>query len=110
MRRSSNRRASTVFSGRRRRIAVLATLVTFGALVTVTQVSDASTRRRTLQRALAACENVQAPAPTKANWSTETKRGTYTTNGGRVTQHADDGAQAAPTKTQMRQRCRSEAM
>jgi hypothetical protein len=110
MRRSSYRRASSVFSGRRRLVAVLATLVTFGAIVTVTQVSDAGTRRRALQRALAACENVQVPTSSQRNWSTQTRRGTYTTNRGRVTHHADDGAQAAPTRTQMRQRCRNQAM
>jgi hypothetical protein len=40
-------RSSTRFSGRRRIVAAVATLVAFGGVVTVTQVSDASTKRGT---------------------------------------------------------------
>ena len=46
MRRSQYRRESKYskwFTGRRRIIAAVATLVAFGGIVTVTQVSDAST-------------------------------------------------------------------
>ena len=109
MRRSKYRRASspTWFSGRRRIIAAVATVVAFGGIVTVTQVSDASTKRST-QRALAACNNLQAPKSSKL--STKTKKGTYTTNGGRVTQHADDGSGSVPTTAQMRSRCRQWVM
>ncbi|GAA3343330.1 hypothetical protein GCM10020358_42060 [Amorphoplanes nipponensis] len=110
MRRSQYRRESSKskwFTGRRRIIAAVATLVAFGGIVTVTQVSDASTKRST-QRALAACNNIQAPKSSKL--STKTKRGTYTTNGGRVTQHADDGAGDIPTTAQMRSRCRQWVM
>jgi len=86
MRRSQYRRASRNsgwFSGRRRIIAVAATLVAFGGIVTVTQVSNASTNR-TQKKALSACDNIQAPPPAKL--STKTRRGTYTTNNGTVTQ------------------------
>ena len=110
MRRSKYRRESKYsrwFSGRRRIIAAVATLVAFGGIVTVTQVSDASTRRGT-QRALAACDNIQAPASTKL--STRTRKGTWTTNNGRVTQHADDGAGDVPSQAEMRQRCRDWVM
>jgi hypothetical protein len=110
MRRSQYRRESSKskwFTGRRRIIAAVATLVAFGGIVTVTQVSDASTKRST-QRALAACNNIQAPKSTKL--STKTKKGTYTTNGGKVTQHADDGAGDVPTTAQMRSRCRQWVM
>src|SRR4051794_28723791 len=109
MRRSTYRRESrysTWFSGRRRIIAAVATLVAFGGIVTVTQVSDASTRKNT-QRALAACDNIQAPAATKL--SKNTRKGSWTEAGGTVTQHADDGSEA-PTKAQMRQRCRDWVM
>ncbi len=110
MRRSQYRRESSKskwFTGRRRIIAAVATLVAFGGIVTVTQVSDASTKRST-QRALAACNNIQAPKSSKL--STKTKKGTYTTNKGRVTQHADDGAGDVPTTAQMRSRCRQWVM
>ena len=106
MRRSQYRRESSKskwFTGRRRIIAAVATLVAFGGIVTVTQVSDASTKKST-NRALAACNNLQAPKSTKL--STKTKKGTYTTNGGKVTQHADDGAGSVPTAAEMRNRCR----
>ncbi|WP_412752309.1 hypothetical protein [Krasilnikovia sp. M28-CT-15] len=85
----------------------MATLVAFGGIVTVTQVSDASTKRST-QRALAACDNIQAPRSTKL--STETRRGTWTTNKGQVTQHADDGAGDVPSADEMRDRCRDWVM
>ena len=106
MRRSHYRRESKSkwFTGRRRIIAAAATLVVFGGIVTVTQVSNASERRNTQNRALAACNNLQAPK--RAKLSTETKQGTYTTNKGKVTQHADDGAGDVPTTEQMRNRCR----
>jgi hypothetical protein len=110
MRRSQYRRESSKskwFTGRRRIIAAVATLVAFGGIVTVTQVSDASTKRST-QRALAACNNIQAPKSSKL--STKTKKGTYTTNKGRVTQHADDGAGDVPTTAEMRSRCRQWVM
>jgi hypothetical protein len=97
------RRASTRFGGRRRIIAAVATLVAFGGIVAVTQVSDASTRRAT-QRALSACNKMKAPTGTEL--STETKRGTWTTNGGTVTQHADDGAGDVATTAELRRRCR----
>ncbi|WP_082772291.1 Pecanex-like protein 1 [Actinoplanes sp. TFC3] len=107
MRRSHYRRESRFpawFTGRRRIIAAVATVVAFGSIVTVTQVSDASTKSRNQQRALAACNNIQAPKRSKL--STETKTGTYTTNKGRVTQHSDDGASDVPTTEQLRARCR----
>jgi hypothetical protein len=110
MRRSKYRRADSSakwFSGRRRLVAAAATLVAFGGIVTVTQVSDASTKRST-QRALAACDRLQAPRQTRL--SSETKRGTYTTNKGRVTQHSDDGASDVPTAAEMRSRCRQWVM
>jgi hypothetical protein len=110
MRRAQYRRESkwpSWFSGKRRIVAAVATLVAFGGIVTVTQVSDASTRRST-QRALAACNNVQAPKASKL--STQTRQGTYTTNKGRVTQHSDDGASDVPTAAQMRARCRQWVM
>jgi hypothetical protein len=106
MRRSKYRRASTKsgwFSGRRRIIAVAATLVAFGGIVTVTQVSNASTQR-TQKKALSACDNVQAPAPAKL--STKTRKGTWTDNNGTVVQHADDGAGDTVTTAQLRERCR----
>jgi hypothetical protein len=106
MRRAKYRRRasrSTGFGGRRRIIAAVATLVAFGGIVAVTQVSDASTRRAT-QRALNACNSITAPPGTKL--STETKRGTWTTNGGTVTQHADDGAGDLATTAELRRRCR----
>ena len=109
MRRSKYRRASSPawFSGRRRIIAVAATLVAFGGIVTVTQVSSASTDRTT-KKALAACDDLSAP--TKTRLSTETREGTYTTNNGRVTQHADDGAGDVATTAQVRARCRQWVM
>ncbi|WP_233625086.1 Pecanex-like protein 1 [Actinoplanes sp. ATCC 53533] len=110
MRRSQYRRESSKskwFTGRRRIIAAVATLVAFGGIVTVTQVSDASTKKST-QRALAACNNLQAPKSTKL--SSKTRKGTYTTNGGKVTQHADDGAGSVPTAAEMRNRCRQWVM
>ncbi|MBM2617859.1 Pecanex-like protein 1 [Actinoplanes sp. LDG1-06] len=111
MRRSKYRRASRSsnnwFSGKRRIIAVAATLVAFGGIVTVTQVSNASTDR-TQKKALAACDQVQAPKRT--NLSTETKRGTYSTNGGRVTQHPDDGAGDTVSTQTLRTRCRNWVM
>ncbi|MBB2942441.1 hypothetical protein FB565_002154 [Actinoplanes lutulentus] len=109
MRRSKYRRASspTWFSGRRRIIAVAATLVAFGGIVTVTQVSNASTDRTT-KRALAACDDLAAP--NQVDLSTETRQGTYTTNNGKVTQHADDGAGDVATAAQVRARCRTWVM
>nr|BFE68782.1 hypothetical protein GCM10020092_020830 [Actinoplanes digitatis] len=110
MRRSQYRRESKYskwFTGRRRIIAAVATLVAFGGIVTVTQISDASTKRSS-QRALAACNNLQAPKSSKL--STKTRKGTYTTNNGRVTQHADDGAGDVATTAQMRARCRQWVM
>ncbi|HEY7273913.1 MAG TPA: Pecanex-like protein 1 [Actinoplanes sp.] len=105
MRRAKYRRGSrsTWFGGRRRIIAAVATLVAFGGIVAVTQVSDASTRRAT-QRALNACNSLKAPNGSAL--STETKRGTWTTNGGTVTQHADDGAGDVATTAEVRRRCR----
>ncbi|MFF5293138.1 hypothetical protein [Paractinoplanes globisporus] len=106
MRRSKYRRASRNsgwFSGRRRIIAVAATLVAFGGIVTVTQVSNAATNR-TQKKALSACDNVTAPPPAKL--STKTKRTTYTTNNGTVVQHPDDGAGEVVTTAQLRDRCR----
>src|SRR5690349_2715395 len=106
MRRAKYRRGSSRSSwigGRRRIIAAVATLVAFGGIVAVTQVSDASTRRAT-QRALSACNKMKAPTGTEL--STETKRGTWTTNGGTVTQHADDGAGDVATTAELRRRCR----
>ncbi|MDY7089097.1 MAG: Pecanex-like protein 1, partial [Actinomycetota bacterium] len=110
MRRSKYRRASRSnnwFSGKRRIAAVAATLVAFGGIVTVTQVSNASTDR-TQRKALSACDKVQAP--NRAKLSTETRRGTYTTNGGKVTQHPDDGAGDTVSTQTLRQRCRTWVM
>jgi hypothetical protein len=111
MRRSKYRRASTSkanwFSGRRRIIAVVATLVAFGGIVTVTQVSNAATNR-TQKKALASCNNISAPRAAKL--STQTRRGTYTTNNGRVTQHADDGAGQTVSASTLRARCRQWVM
>jgi hypothetical protein len=107
MRRSQYRRESSKskwFTGRRRIIAAVATLVAFGGIVTVTQVSDASTKK-SQQRALASCNKLQAPKGSKL--STKTKKGDYTTNGGKVTQHADDGAGSVATTAQLRARCRT---
>ncbi|WP_433368195.1 Pecanex-like protein 1 [Actinoplanes sp. CA-142083] len=107
MRRSKYRRASSRnsgwFSGRRRIIAVASTLVVFGGIVTVTQISSASTNR-TQRKALSACDNVQAPAGTKL--STKTRRGSWTEENGAVTQHADDGAGDVATTAELRARCR----
>jgi hypothetical protein len=110
MRRSHYRRQSkwpSWLSGRRRIVAAVATLVAFGAIVTVTQVSNASTEKTT-QKALAACNDIQAPKASKL--SSETKKGTYTTNNGKVTQHSDDGAGDVPSAAQMRTRCRDWVM
>jgi hypothetical protein len=110
MRRSHYRRQSkwpSWLSGRRRIVAAVATLVAFGAIVTVTQVSNASTEKTT-KKALAACNNIQAPKASKL--SSETKKGTYTTNNGKVTQHSDDGAGDVPSASQMRTRCRDWVM
>ncbi|MCO8270825.1 Pecanex-like protein 1 [Actinoplanes sp. TRM 88003] len=110
MRRSKYRRASRSnnwFSGKRRIIAVAATLVAFGGIVTVTQVSNASTDR-TQKKALAACDDVQAPQ--RAKLSTETRKGTYTTNNGKVTQHPDDGAGDTVSTQTLRTRCRTWVM
>ncbi|GAA1605395.1 Pecanex-like protein 1 [Actinoplanes couchii] len=112
MRRSKYRRASSGspswFSGKRR-VAVIgaAALAAFGGVVTVTQISSASTER-TQQRALAACDDLQAP--NRAQLSTQTRKGTYTTNNGKVTQHADDGAGDVATTAQVRARCRDWVM
>ena len=110
MRRSKYRRASRSnnwFSGKRRIIAVAATLVAFGGIVTVTQVSNASTDR-TQRKALAACDDIQAPQ--RAKLSTETRKGTYTTNNGKVTQHPDDGAGETVSTQTLRTRCRTWVM
>ncbi|WP_433296483.1 Pecanex-like protein 1 [Actinoplanes sp. CA-030573] len=107
MRRSKYRRASSRssgwFSGRRRIIAVAATLVAFGGIVTVTQVSNASTNR-TQKKALSACDRVATPPPAKL--STKTRKGTWTQDNGTVTQHADDGAGDVATTAELRARCR----
>ncbi|SDT78214.1 Pecanex-like protein 1 [Actinoplanes derwentensis] len=107
MRRSKYRRPSSSpawFSGRRRVVVIgAAALAAFGGVVTVTQISSASTER-TQQRALAACDDLQAP--NRAQLSTQTRKGTYTTNNGQVTQHADDGAGDVATTAQVRARCR----
>jgi hypothetical protein len=106
MRRSKYRRASRNtgwFSGRRRIIAVAATLVAFGGIVTVTQVSNASTNR-TQKKALSACENIATPPPAKL--STKTRKGSWTEKNGTVTQHADDGAGDTVTASELRARCR----
>nr|WP_221378830.1 Pecanex-like protein 1 [Actinoplanes polyasparticus] len=110
MRRSKYRRASRSnnwFTGKRRIIAVAATLVAFGGIVTVTQVSNASTDR-TQRKALAACDDIQAPQ--RAKLSTETRKGTYTTNNGKVTQHPDDGAGETVSTQTLRTRCRTWVM
>jgi LPXTG-motif cell wall-anchored protein len=112
MRRSKYRRASqsrmpSWLTGRRRIIAAVATLVAFGGIVTVTQVSNASTTK-TQKKALSACDNIATPP--KAKLSTKTRPGTYTTNNGRVTQHADDGAGDVPSTEALRQRCRNWVM
>ncbi|GAA2903965.1 hypothetical protein Acy02nite_52360 [Actinoplanes cyaneus] len=109
MRRSKYRRAndSKWFSGRRRIIAVAATLAAFGGIVTVTQISSASTNDGQ-KTALAACNNLKAGGDNKL--STNTRRGTYTTNNGQVTQHPDDGAGDVATTEQVRARCRDWVM
>ncbi len=109
MRRSQNRRASTWFSGRRRIVAAVATLVAFGGFVTVSQVSEAGTRRQT-QRALAACNRLTAPETPRSKLSTETRPGTWTTNRGKVTHHADDGSGKTLSTEQMRRNCRTAVM
>jgi hypothetical protein len=96
------------FTGKRRIIAAVATLAAFGGIVTITQVSNASEQQKGPNAALAACDKIQAPRSTKL--STKTKRGTWTTNGGRVTQHADDGAGDVPSTSTLRQRCRTWVM
>jgi hypothetical protein len=109
MRRPKYRRASNDkwFSGRRRIIAVAATLVAFGGIVTVTQVSSASTNRDQ-KKALSACDRIAAPDAAKL--STKTHRGDYTTNNGTVTQHPDDGAGDTVTPAELRDRCRQWVM
>src|SRR3954465_6657284 len=110
MRRSHYRRQSkwpAWLSGRRRIAAAVATLVAFGAIITVTQVSNASTTKAQ-KSALAACDSVTAPKSGKL--STETKKGTYTTDKGKVVQHADDGAGDVPSTGEMRSRCRDWVM
>ena len=110
MRRSHYRRPSKLpawLTGHKRIVAAVATLVAFGAIVTVTQVSNASTDKAQ-KSALAACNNIQAPKATKL--SKETKKGTYKTGNGKVTQHSDDGASDVPTQAQMRARCRDWVM
>jgi hypothetical protein len=107
MRRSKYRRVSRNtgwFSGRRRIAAVAATLVAFGGIVTVTQVSNADTNTRDQKKALAACDGVATPPP--ARLSTETRRGTWKTENGKVTMHADDGAGATVSAATLRERCR----
>ncbi|XVU23928.1 Pecanex-like protein 1 [Actinoplanes sp. CA-054009] len=110
MRRSKYRRAARSnnwFSGKRRIIAVAATLVAFGGIVTVTQVSNASTDRNQ-RKALSACDRIQAPP--QSELSTKTRKGTYTTNNGTVTQHADDGAGDTVSVSTLRTRCRNWVM
>jgi hypothetical protein len=113
MRRSKYRRASqqsrmpSWLTGRRRILAAVATLAVFGGIVAVTQVGNASTTK-TQKKALSACDNISTPP--KAKLSTKTKPGTYTTNGGKVTQHADDGAGDVPSVDTLRQRCRDWVM
>jgi hypothetical protein len=94
-------------TGRRRILAAVATLAVFGGIVAVTQVSNASTTK-TQKKALSACDNIATPP--KAKLSTKTRPGTYTTNGGKVTQHADDGAGDVPSVDTLRQRCRDWVM
>ena len=94
-------------SGRRRIIAAAATLVAFGGIVTVTQVSNASTTKTQNKAALAACDNIATPPTTKAKLSTQTRRDTYTTNNGTVTQHPDDGAGETVTAAELRASCRA---
>ena len=96
------------FSGKRRILAVAATLVAFGGIITVTQVSNASTNSKTQNKALSACDNIAKPP--KAKLSTRTKRQDYTTNGGTVVQHPDDGAGATVSATELRDRCRQWVM
>jgi hypothetical protein len=108
MRRSKYRRASRStnwFSGKRRIIAVAATLVAFGGIVTVTQVSNASTTK-TQKKALSACDNIATPAKAKVS----TTRKTYTTANGTEIQHPDDGAGETVTATELRNRCRQWVM
>jgi hypothetical protein len=113
MRRSKYRRASqqsrmpSWLTGRRRILAAVATLAVFGGIVAVTQVSNASTTK-TQKKALTACDNIAAPP--KAKLSTKTRPGTYTTNNGKVTQHADDGAGDVPSVNTLRDRCRQWVM
>ncbi|BEL12027.1 hypothetical protein Q0Z83_102180 [Actinoplanes sichuanensis] len=108
MRRSKYRRANSPawFSGRRRIVVVAAAaLAAFGGVVTVTQISNAATEGDAVtDQALAACGNLQAPA--RSRLSTQTRKGTYTTNNGQVTQHADDGAGDVATTAQLQARCR----
>ncbi|GGM99806.1 hypothetical protein FHR83_000537 [Actinoplanes campanulatus] len=107
MRRSKYRRANspTWFSGRRR-IAVIgaAALAAFGGVVTVTQISNAATEDTVTDRAMAACDDLRAPKSSRL--STQTRRGTYTTNNGQVTQHPDDGAGDVATTADVQNRCR----
>jgi hypothetical protein len=71
----------------------VATLVAFGGIVAVTQVSDASTRRAT-QRALNACNSINAPVASES------------TDGGTANQQSDDSAGASATTAELRRRCR----
>jgi hypothetical protein len=98
-------------TGRRRILAAVATLAVFGGIVAVTQVGNASTTK-TQKKALSACDNIATPPKTKL--STKTKPGTYTTNGGpnggKITQHADDGAGDVPSVATLRDQCRNWVM
>jgi hypothetical protein len=106
-RRASDRRMPGWLTGRRRIIAAVATLVVFGGIVTVSQVSSASTTR-TQRRALSACDNIGNPV--RSRLSTRTRQGTVTTDNGTVRQHADDGAGDVPTAADLRARCRQWVM
>lgn len=103
MPRRTYRREPTWFTRRRRILAAVATLAAFGGIVTITQVSDASTRRGT-QRSLAACDNLAAPPPPQL--STETQQDASGHDHGTVTQHADDGAGDVVSQAELRTRCR----
>src|SRR3954467_9936953 len=109
MRRSKYRRASqqsrmpSWLTGRRRILAAVATLAVFGGIVTVTQVSNASTNK-TQKKALSACDNIATPPPAKL--STKTRKGSWTEKNGQITQHADDGAGDVVTTAELRSRCR----
>jgi hypothetical protein len=104
MRRSKYRRASTGkaswFSGRNRIIALAATAVAFGGIVTVTQVSNASTTGRQQRGALSVCDRMTAPNRAPVSNTKVNQRG----------QVADDGAGQAATTAQLRARCRQWVM